>query len=57
MLIPLKRGADPLSRQVYLWIRHGIMERTMFGSVSLHEILNEDFSVLVIRLPEEENMS
>jgi len=37
--------------------RHGVMERTMFGSVSLHEILNEDFSVLVIRLPEEENMS
>jgi len=37
--------------------RHGIMERTMFGSVSLHEILNEDFSVLVIRLPEEERVS
>jgi GntR family transcriptional regulator/MocR family aminotransferase len=35
MLIPLKRGADPLSRQVYLWIRHGIMERMLRPGESL----------------------
>src|ERR1700742_981725 len=35
MLIPLKRGADPLSRQVYLWIRHGIMERVLPPGESL----------------------
>jgi len=29
MLIPLKRGAGPLSRQVYLWIRHAIVERAL----------------------------
>ncbi|MDQ1453125.1 MAG: GntR family transcriptional regulator / MocR family aminotransferase [Acidobacteriaceae bacterium] len=29
MLIPLTRGAESLSRQVYLWIRHGIMERAL----------------------------
>jgi GntR family transcriptional regulator / MocR family aminotransferase len=35
MLIPLQRGADPLSRQVYLWIRHGIMERMLRPGESL----------------------
>jgi GntR family transcriptional regulator/MocR family aminotransferase len=35
MLIPLKRGADPLSRQVYLWIRHGIMDRMLRPGESL----------------------
>jgi GntR family transcriptional regulator/MocR family aminotransferase len=29
MLIPLKRGASSLSRQVYLWIRQGIMEHVL----------------------------
>jgi GntR family transcriptional regulator/MocR family aminotransferase len=29
MLIPLTRGTESLSRQVYLWIRHGIMERAL----------------------------
>jgi GntR family transcriptional regulator/MocR family aminotransferase len=29
MLIPLARGTESLSRQVYLWIRHGIMERAL----------------------------
>ena len=29
MLIPLAKGTEPLSRQVYLWIRHGIMERAL----------------------------
>src|SRR5262249_32089320 len=35
MLIPLKRGVDPLSRQVYLWIRNGIMERMLRPGESL----------------------
>jgi GntR family transcriptional regulator/MocR family aminotransferase len=29
MLIPLAKGTESLSRQVYLWIRHGIMERAL----------------------------
>ena len=29
MLIPLQRGAESLSRQVYRWIRHAIVERTL----------------------------
>lgn len=33
--------------------RHGLLERLLVGSVTLHEIVAEDFSVLVIRLPEE----
>jgi GntR family transcriptional regulator/MocR family aminotransferase len=35
MLIPLKRGIEPLSRQVYLWIRHGIVERVLKPGESL----------------------
>jgi GntR family transcriptional regulator / MocR family aminotransferase len=47
MLIPLKRGADPLSRQVYLWIRHGIMERTLRPGESLPStrVLAEENSI------------
>jgi GntR family transcriptional regulator/MocR family aminotransferase len=29
VLIPLTKGTESLSRQVYLWIRHGIMERAL----------------------------
>jgi GntR family transcriptional regulator / MocR family aminotransferase len=35
MLIPLKRGSDPLSRQVYLWIRQAIVERALRPGESL----------------------
>jgi GntR family transcriptional regulator/MocR family aminotransferase len=35
MLIPLKRGADSLSRQVYSWIRNGIMESMLRPGESL----------------------
>ncbi|HEY3990687.1 MAG TPA: PLP-dependent aminotransferase family protein [Acidobacteriaceae bacterium] len=35
MLIPLTKGAEPLSRQVYLWIRHAIVERALRPGESL----------------------
>jgi GntR family transcriptional regulator/MocR family aminotransferase len=36
MLIPLKKkGSEPLSRQVYLWIRHAIVERALRPGESL----------------------
>ena len=35
MLIPLKKGSEPLSRQVYQWIRHAIVERALAPGVAL----------------------
>ena len=35
MLIPLIKGSEPLSRQVYLWVRHAIMERALRPGDSL----------------------
>jgi GntR family transcriptional regulator/MocR family aminotransferase len=35
MLIPLKKGSEPLSRQVYLWIRHAIVEQALRPGESL----------------------
>lgn len=33
--------------------RHGVLERLIVGSVALHEVVAEEFSVLVIRVPQE----
>jgi GntR family transcriptional regulator / MocR family aminotransferase len=35
MLIPLMKDGEPLSRQVYLWIRHAIVERALRPGESL----------------------
>jgi GntR family transcriptional regulator/MocR family aminotransferase len=35
MLIPLTKNGEPLSRQVYLWIRHAIVERALRPGESL----------------------
>jgi GntR family transcriptional regulator/MocR family aminotransferase len=35
MLIPLSKGGEPLSRQVYQWIRHAIVERALRPGESL----------------------
>src|ERR1700759_5118410 len=35
MLIPLSKNGEPLSRQVYLWIRHAIVERALKPGESL----------------------